>query len=135
MKFGTVIYTKSVPDALGFYERAFGLKTKFYDPEFEYAEFEIDGDATLALASHRLGQFLMPDSHRLEESNTSPSGSMEIAFVVEDVEIAFERAVAASAKILATPKLMPWGATVAYLQCPEGTLIGLSSPVPQSNNQ
>ena len=78
-------------------------------------------------ASHRLGAMLMPGAYSRPEMG-QPSG-VEVAFVTSDVPAAFARAVAAGATPLAEPKLMPWGATVAYLRAVEGTLIGLSTPV------
>ncbi|WP_216900631.1 hypothetical protein [Synechococcus sp. CCY 9618] len=36
---------------------------------------------------------------------------------------------AAGATALTPPRLMPWGQTVAYVQAPEGTIIGLLTPV------
>jgi uncharacterized glyoxalase superfamily protein PhnB len=55
---------------------------------------------------------------------------VELAFLTRDVPAAFAQAISAGAVPLAEPKIMPWGATVAYLRAPEGTILGLSTPVP-----
>ena len=50
---------------------------------------------------------------------------MEIGFTVADVPAAYERAVAAGARPMAAPLTKPWGQTVAYVRCPDGTLVEL----------
>ena len=41
MKFGyTIVYVNSVPEVLSFYERAFGLKTRFLHDSKQYGELE-----------------------------------------------------------------------------------------------
>lgn len=125
---GTAIYVDDVPATLDFYRRAFDLKTRFFDTALQYGELETGG-SLLAFASHPLGGMLMPGSYARPETG-QPSG-VEIAFLAHDVPAAFARAVAAGALPLAKPKVMPWGATVAYLRGPEGTIIGLSTPMPE----
>ena len=82
----------------------------------------------MAFASHRLGEMLMPGGYVRPESDRYETG-VEIAFVTTDVPAAFTKAVGAGAVAVAEPKVMPWGATVAYVRSAEGTLIGLSTPV------
>jgi lactoylglutathione lyase len=36
--------------------------------------------------------------------------------------------VAAGAAVVAAPREMPWGQTVAYVRSPEGTVLGLCTP-------
>lgn len=123
---GTALYVDNVNSALDFYGRAFGFKTRFFDEALQYGELET-GDVVVAFASHQLGEMLMPGAY-VRPAN-GPAG-VEIAFLVPDVPAAFANAVAAGALPLAQPKTMPWGATVAYLGGPEGTIIGLSTPMP-----
>ncbi len=113
-----------VPAALDFYRRAFGLETRFYDPDFEFGESETDGPS-VAFGSHRLGERLMPGAYVRPERGQS--SGVEIAFFTSDVLAAFTRAVAAGATPLAQPKVMPWGQTVAYVRSLEGTIIGLAT--------
>src|SRR5262245_36446176 len=123
---GTVLYVDDVPRVKDFYHRAFGLPTRFYDEALQFAELET-GTALLALASHSLGEMLMPGQYRRPDGG-QPSG-VEVAFITSDVRAAFTKAVEAGATALAEPKVMPWGATVAYVRSIEGTLIGFSTPV------
>lgn len=125
---GTALYVNDVSAALAFYFRAFGLKTRFFDAALEYGELET-GTAVVAFATHTTGEFLMPGRY-VRAEHGQPAG-VELAFITPDVPAAFAKAVTEGALALAEPKVMPWGATVAYLRAPEGTLIGLSTPVPQ----
>jgi uncharacterized glyoxalase superfamily protein PhnB len=68
----------------------------------------------------------MPSAQHPKQSLLKYGGT---AIFVDDVPAAFARAIGAGAAPLAEPKAMAWGATVAYLRSPEGTLIGLSTPV------
>src|SRR5262245_15945264 len=121
---GTAIYVDDVPAALDFYRRAFGLETRFFDEALQYGDLQTGG-ALVAFASHRLGEMLMPGHH----AQGRPAG-VELGFIAHDVPAAFAKAVAAGALPLAEPKVMPWGATVAYLRSPDGTILGLSTPIP-----
>lgn len=127
LKFGaTVIYVDDVRETLDFYRKAFGLETRFYDPEYEYGELET-GAVPVAFASHKLGERLMPGAYARPE-NSKPSG-IEIGFYTSDVSAAFDHAVAAGATPIARAKVMPWGQTAAYVRSIEGTLVGLATPM------
>ena len=52
-----------------------------------------------------------------------------IALVTDDVEAAHATALTAGATELAPPKAMPWGQTVSFIRCPDGTLVELCTPV------
>lgn len=123
----TSIFVDDVPTTLDFYRRAFGLETRFYDPDYEYGELETGGPA-VAFGSHRLGARLMPGIYVRPE--TGQAFGVEIGFYTTDVPAAFAKAVAAGAAALAPPKIMPWGQTVAYVRSVEGTLVGLCTPMP-----
>ena len=125
MKFwGTVLYVDDVPTVMDFYRRVFGLETRFYDEALQFAELET-GSVPLAIASHQLGEMLMPGQYRRPEGGQP--GGVEVAFITSDVPAAFAKVVEAGAVAVAEPKAMPWGATVAYVRSIEGTLIGLST--------
>lgn len=121
----------TVPAVLDFYTRAFGLARRFYDPDYQYGELATEG-AILAVAAHAAGVRLMPDGYRAPTTSTRVA-HVEIAFTVDDVRGAFERAVAAGAAVLAAPYELPWGQEVAYVRSPEGTLIGLCAPLPAAS--
>lgn len=126
MKFAyTIIYTANVEKSIEFFEAAFGLKRRFIH-ESGYGELET-GATALAFASHELGAGNLPDGY-VKANEGKPLG-IEIALVTEDVQAAFERAVHAGAESIKAPLAKPWGQVVAYVRCPDGTLVEICSPV------
>lgn len=127
MKFGyTIIYVADVGASLAFFENAFGLKTRFQH-ESGYGELET-GDTTLAFATHTLGEGNLPAGYVHADASALPLG-VEIALVTESVSAAHERAIAAGALSLKAPIVKPWGQTVSYVRCPDGTLVELCSTI------
>lgn len=127
MKFGyTIIYVKDVNASLTFFEKAFGLKTRFIH-ESGYGELDT-GETTLAFATHELGSNNLPSGYVAVDSSSQPLG-IEIALVTESVSQAHQRAIAAGASSINEPIIKPWGQTVSYIRCPDGTLVELCSPL------
>src|SRR5262245_56526151 len=128
---GPCLCVDDVPAVLDFYRRAFGLGTRFFDEALQFAELDTGGPPgtppVLAFASHQCGEVLMPGRY-VRPAGGGTSG-VEVAFYTADVPAAFARAVGAGAVVLAEPKVMPWGQTVAYVRSVEGTLIGLCTPM------
>jgi predicted enzyme related to lactoylglutathione lyase len=124
---GTCLYVDDVPAVLDFYRRAFGFGTRFFDEALQFAELDTGGapgtPPLLAFASHQCGEALMPSGY-VRPAGGGPAG-VEVAFYTADVPAALARAVGAGAVVIAEPKVMPWGQTVAYVRSVEGTLIGL----------
>ena len=128
MRFGgTVLYVDDVHATADFYRRAFGLGLRFFDQELGFAELETGG-SLLGIASHSLGEFLMPGEYT-RPAEGRPTG-VEIAFLTNDVPAAYAKALGEGATTVSSPKRMPWGLEVAYVRAPEGTLIGFSEPPP-----
>ncbi|QYF92020.1 VOC family protein [Massilia sp. PAMC28688] len=128
MKFGyTIIYVPAVDASLRFFETAFGLRRRMLHASGTYGELET-GDTTLAFADHALGKMHFPDGHVAASESVQPLG-MEIALVTDDVGLAHARALAAGATELAAPQQQPWGQSVSYVRCPDGTLVELCTPV------
>jgi len=108
MQFGyTIIDVADVPASLEFFGKAFGLTTRCVH-ETDYGERET-GQTALAFAAHHLGHNNLPGGYVAAESSPVPLG-MEIALVTE-------------------PSVKPWGQTVSYVRCPDGTLVELCSPM------
>ena len=127
MKFGyTIIYVRDVSTTLGFFEKAFGLQTRFIH-ESNYGEL-CTGETTLSFASHELGTKNLPDGYISAESSSKPLG-MEIALVTEDVDQAHAKAIIAGATEVSSPIQKPWGQRVSYVRSPDGILIELCTPV------
>ena len=127
MRFGyAIIYVTDVEASMRFFETAFGLSQRFYH-ESGYGEMET-GQTALAFASHTLGQSNLPGGYIPADKSAQPLG-MEIALVTDDVHAAHTKAVNAGALSLKEPTEKPWGQTVSYVRCPDGTLVELCSPV------
>jgi uncharacterized glyoxalase superfamily protein PhnB len=128
MNFGyTIVYVASVPDALSFYEKAFGFQVRFLHDSKQYGELE-SGVTTLAFASHAMGEMNLGVAYVPVSAAASPPG-IELAFVTEDVPAAYNKAIAAGATPIRAPESKPWGQVVAYVRAQEGTLVELCSPV------
>lgn len=126
MKFGyTIIYTDDVTQSIEFFENAFGFKRRFIH-ESGYGELET-GSTALAFASHELGKSNLPNGY-VKANEGKPLG-IEIALVTDDVDTAYTKALAAGAVVIKEPLAKPWGQTVAYVRCPDGTLVEICSPV------
>ena len=126
MKFGyTIIYTSEVEKSVAFFETAFGLKRRFIH-ESGYGELDT-GATALAFASHELGISNLPNGY-IKSNEAKPLG-IEIALVTDDVMSAYSRAVSAGAESIKEPTAKPWGQIVAYVRCPDGTLVEICSPV------
>ncbi|MFV0279044.1 MAG: VOC family protein [Parahaliea sp.] len=128
MKFGyTIVYVPDVSASLTFFTQAFGLERRFLHESGDYGELET-GQTTLAFASHSLGEMNFPVGHIEAHSSAKPLG-VEVALVTDDVVLAHQRALSAGANQLAAPSTKPWGQTVSYVRCPDGTLVELCTPV------
>ena len=127
MKFGyTIVYVPDVLASVEFFEKAFGLKRRFIH-ESGYAEMD-SGTTALAFATHDLGASNLPDGYVKASNSTEPLG-MEIALVTEDVASAHSKAISEGAISIKQPVVKPWGQTVSYVRCPDGTLVEICSPV------
>ncbi len=128
MKFGyTIVYVSSVAETLAFYEKAFGFQKRFLHDSGQYGELDT-GETTLAFASLELGALNFGSKYSPVSPSAAPPG-IELAFVTEDVALAYARATTAGAVPIHAPVEKPWGQIVAYIRSLEGTLIELCSPV------
>jgi uncharacterized glyoxalase superfamily protein PhnB len=126
----TVIYVETrVRDVLEFYRAAFGFAIRYYDDNLKFGELET-GQTSIMIASYAAGEYMVGDA--FQRSASKRPTDVEIAFLMADVPAAYARAIAAGAKPVREPRVMPWGQTVAYVSSIEGTLIGLLTPPPQS---
>ncbi len=127
MNFGyTIIYVDDVAVTLEFYDKAFGLATRFLH-ESGYGELET-GATVLAFAAHEVAEQNLPGGYARISAEGQPFG-VEIGLTTTDVPAAYEQAVAAGAQPISEPKTKPWGQVVAYVRSIEGTLVELCSPM------
>ncbi|WP_255611701.1 VOC family protein [Marinobacterium arenosum] len=128
MKFGyTIIYVESVEQTLEFYRAAFGFEIRFLHESKDYGELDT-GATVLAFASHELGELNLNGRYIKGGSETPPLG-FELAFVTEEVQAAYERALSAGAQPMKAPEAKPWGQLVGYVRAIDGTVVELCSPV------
>jgi lactoylglutathione lyase len=127
MKFGyTILYVDDVAATIAFYERAFGLSGKVIAPD-EYGELST-GTTKLAFGAKRHVKELLP----IPFQNTGldhPPPPVEIGLVVEDVQRAFDQALAGGATQVTAPAKKPWGQTVAYVRDNNGFILELCTPI------
>ncbi len=114
----TILYVNDVKQSLDFYEKAFGMQTRFLHEGGDYGELETGGTA-LAFSSRELMRQLGKDVSAANPHHPS----FEIAFVSDDVPTAVQKAVAAGATLVQEPKQMPWGQTIAYVADGDGVLV------------
>lgn len=124
MKLGyVIIYVPHVLKALEFYERAFGLTRRFVHESGEYAELET-GSTALAFVGEAI------TSHTFVPNRPeSKAAGVEVAFVINDVEDAYKRAVEAGATPVTPPTKKPWGQVVSYVRDENGFLVEICSPI------
>lgn len=123
MKFGAcILYVPDVPAALAFYEKAFGLTTKFLHESKTYGELAT-GATRLAFASEAMVKD-HAGSFRASRPDEPPQAA-EVVLVAQDVEAAYQGALKAGATKLKDPEQKPWGQTVAYVRDLNGFLVEL----------
>ncbi|MBV8502120.1 MAG: VOC family protein [Paucibacter sp.] len=128
MKLGyTILYVADVAQSLAFYEGAFGLSRRFLHESGAYGELDtgatVVGFAALELANANFEGGVQP----LDAQARPPA--FELGFVTEDVGAAHAKALAAGAVELQPPTAKPWGQTVSYLRCPDGSLVEICTPM------
>ena len=127
MKLGyTILYVPNVQESIEFYEKAFGFKRKFIHESGQYGELDT-GATTLSFAAYDLVKMNEVDFTKLSKSDAPPA--VEIAFVSENVDQDFAKAVSAGATFLKKPTQKPWGQVVGYVRDNNGFLIEICSPV------
>jgi lactoylglutathione lyase len=128
MKYGyTIIYVENVSETIEFYEQAFGFRRKFVTPENDYGEL-ISGETTISFASIELGNANFKKGFEKVNLSARPVG-VEMAFITENIETDFEKAIKAGATIFEDIVEKPWGQKVGYLRDNNGFLIEICTPV------
>ena len=120
-----IVYVADVARAIEFYERAFGLSRRFVVDT--YGELDT-GATTLAFAALELASSNVDGGVQCPAPDGRPF-NIEIALVFDDVESAFEHAVACGCSPLAEPVVKPHGQTVGWVRDPFDTLVEIASPI------
>ncbi|THF54487.1 VOC family protein [Ollibium composti] len=109
-----------------FYEKVTGQKADWLAPMF--AEI-VTPTATLAFGSAETVALFKAGSAEPAANRTAV-----IEFQVDDVEAEFAK-LKDDVEVVHAPKLMPWGNCAAQIRDPEGTLVGLYTPVTDAAKQ
>jgi uncharacterized glyoxalase superfamily protein PhnB len=121
MKFAsTRLVAADIKSMVGFYENVTGHSADWLAPVF--AEI-VTPAATLAIGSAETVALFSAGSAEPGANRTAI-----IEFQVEDVDAEFAR-LKGAATVVQEPKMMPWGNRTAQFRDPEGTLVGLYTPV------
>ena len=128
MKYGyTIFYVKDVVATIEFYEKAFGFSRKFITPEGDYGEL-ITGETTISFASIEFGSQHFSKGFEPIGNHSKPVG-VEIAFVTENIEADFQKAIDAGAVAFEPITDKPWGQKVGYLRDNNGFLVEICTPI------
>ena len=112
--------------------RAFGIGKRYLHPSEGYAELAT-GDTLLSFVSEKFlkAANLLGDAEVVYSRRGEPLIGAQIAFVTQNLDGDWSRAVEAGATILMEPELKPWGQTVGYLQDLNGVIVELCTPNPR----
>lgn len=122
---GFMIWVEDVAASVAFYKQAFELTATQVDLENGFALIAAGGvDLQFAdeRAAGRTGVAFRPNRP------TSEAAACQLALVADDVEAAYEKAVAAGADPVVPVTAMPWGQRVGYLRDLNGFLVEMASP-------
>ena len=105
MKYGyTIIYVEDVRKTVEFYQNAFGFQQKFLTPENDYGGF-------------------------LKTKATEKPFGVEMAFITENIESDFKKAIEMGATEYEPLTEKPWGQQVGYVRDNNGFLIEICTPI------
>jgi lactoylglutathione lyase len=109
-----ILYVADLDRSISFYRDVIGLPFKF--TESGYAEFATEGTKFALFERARLPQLIGRDSG-------DGDATMEVAFLVEDVDVEAERLRAAGVTQLSGPVDRPWGQRTFHLLDPDGHVV------------
>ena len=124
-----------VPDVIAtvaFYDKAFGFGLRYMHPSSGYAELAT-GDTLLAFIGEGFveGASLFGGlAYAPTRSETAPPAQV-VAFVTDDLEADWQRALAAGATVVKAPEPKPWGQTTGYLRDCNGVMVELCTRSPR----
>jgi predicted enzyme related to lactoylglutathione lyase len=119
----TRLIARDIKALVSFYEKLTDQKAEWLAPVF--AEI-VTPAATLAFgAAETVALF--------KEGSAEPASNRSaiVEFQVEDVEAEFAR-LKDGLEVVHAPKMMPWGNCAAQFRDPEGTLVGMYTPITET---
>jgi lactoylglutathione lyase len=128
----SAIFVRDVPRTASFYERAFGFALRYIHPSNGYAELDT-GTTLLAF----VGEEFLKGAKLIGQMRVRPNRpeldpiAAQVAFVTDDIERDWKRAVSAGAVVVTEPALKPWGQTTGYLRDPDGFIVEVCTRSPR----
>lgn len=122
----TILYVADVPETLDHYEAAFGCARRFLHESRLYGELET-GDTVLAFAAHEMAE--RNDIAMRPSDPKDVTGPLNLTFTTDDVQKAYEQAIAHGATAAMSPVTKPWGQVAAYVRDRDGHLIEIATPL------
>jgi catechol 2,3-dioxygenase-like lactoylglutathione lyase family enzyme len=122
-----IVYVPDVPEALAFYERAFGLRRGFVNPPADFGQLDT-GQTALSFASQARAEHEIGGRYQHPALDADPF-NVELCLVFPDPVAAFRHAVEAGCVPVAEPRLKPHGQTTGFVRDPYGNLIEIASPL------
>jgi lactoylglutathione lyase len=120
-----ILYVDDVLGTLQAWETALGLKRRYVHEDGNYAEFGT-GDTVISLAETGFGRDHFTDDATRAMFDRKPS-RFEVGFTVQDVQVAFDHAVANGMTPVVAPVTKPWGQVVGWVSDANGILIEFGS--------
>ncbi|HEY3210925.1 MAG TPA: VOC family protein [Actinomycetota bacterium] len=112
-----ILYVRDLERSISYYRDVIGLPFKF--SESGYAEFATDGTKFALFERARLPQLI-------GREGTEGEATMEVAFLVEDVDREANRLRQAGVTGLSGPVDRPWGQRTFHLLDPDGHVVELA---------
>lgn len=126
MKFAyTLLYVQSTRAAADFYHKAFGFEIGYVGKADMYIEM-VTGGTKLGFVD---AAFVAKGMSFNQITPSQPAPGMEIAFATDDVQKAYDAALAHGATAVCEPTQKPWGQTVAHVRDLDGFLVELCTPM------
>ena len=127
MKFAsTRLVAADIKAMVGFYELVTGQRAEWLAPVF--AEI-VTQSATLAIGSVETVPLFREGS-----AEAAANRSAILEFMVDDIGAEFAR-LKDKVEVVHEPKMMPWGNRATQFRDPEGTLVGMYTPVTDAAKQ
>jgi lactoylglutathione lyase len=122
-------FVADVPATVAFYEKAFGFALRYMEQSEGYAELDAGG-ARLAFVGEKFiaEAQLLGGAPYAPNRRGQPAAGAQLAFVTDEFERDWRRAVEAGATIVKAPEFKPWGQTTGYLRDCNGTIVELCTP-------
>jgi lactoylglutathione lyase len=119
-----ILYVEDLERSIAFYRDVIGVPLKLRGDG--YAEFDTDGAKLGLFERSRLPELIGRDGGL-------PGPTVEIVFIVTDVDAETDRLRGAGASILTGPVDRPWGHRTLHVADPDGHVVELAQEIPRTD--